>query len=109
MSIEDKSRYVNDAVELLKELIATPRVSRDEAAAADKMEAKMRAWGMNPRREANNLWVVSDNFDEAKQTILLNAHIDTVKPVATWTKNPHEPLLEGDKLFGLGSNDCGGG
>ena len=41
MSIEDKSRYVNDAVGLLKELIATPRVSRDEAAAADKMEAKM--------------------------------------------------------------------
>ena len=109
MSIEDKSRYVNDAVGLLKELIATPRVSRDETAAADLMEAKMREWGLNPRREANNLWVVSDNYDEAKQTILLNAHIDTVKPVATWTKNPHEPLLEGDKLFGLGSNDCGGG
>ena len=109
MGIEDKSRYVNDAVELLKELIATPRVSRDETVAADKMEVKMREWGLNPRREANNLWVVSDNFDEAKQTILLNAHIDTVKPVATWTRNPHEPLLEGDKLFGLGSNDCGGG
>ena len=109
MSIEDKSRYVNDAVGLLKELIATPRVSRDETAAADLMEAKMREWGLNPRRDANNLWVVSDNYDEAKQTILLNAHIDTVKPVATWTKNPHEPLLEGDKLFGLGSNDCGGG
>ena len=109
MSIEDKSRYVNDAVGLLKELIATPRVSRDETAAADLMEAKMREWGLNPRREANNLWVVSDNYDEAKQTILLNAHIDTVKPVATWTRNPHEPLLEGDKLFGLGSNDCGGG
>ena len=109
MSIEDKSRYVNDAVELLKKLIATPRVSRDETAAADKMEAKMREWGMNPQREANNLWGVSDNFDEAKQTILLNAHIDTVKPVATWTKNPHEPLQEGDRLYGLGANDCGGG
>jgi len=109
MGIEDKSRYMNDAVELLKELIATPRVSRDETKAADKMEAKMREWGLNPRREANNLWVVSDNFDDTKQTILLNAHIDTVKPVATWTKNPYEPLMEGDKLFGLGSNDCGGG
>lgn len=109
MSIEDKSRYVNDAVELLKELIATPRVSRDETEAADKMETMMREWGLNPQREANNLWVVSDNFNETRQTILLNAHIDTVKPVATWTKNPYEPLLEGDKLFGLGSNDCGGG
>ena len=42
MGIEDKSRYVNDAVELLKELIATPRVSRDETAAADLMEERMR-------------------------------------------------------------------
>ena len=48
MSIEDKGRYVNDAVGLLKELIATPRVSRDETAAADLMEAKMREWGLNP-------------------------------------------------------------
>ena len=109
MGIEDKSRYVNDAVELLKELIATPRVSRDETAAADLMEAKMREWGLNPRREANNLWVVSDNYDEAKQTILLNAHIDTVKPVKTWTRDPYEPEVIGDKLFGIGANDCGGG
>jgi len=69
----------------------------------------MREWGLNPRREANNLWVVADGYDEAKPTVLLNAHIDTVKPVATWTKDPHEPLLEGDQLFGLGANDCGGG
>ena len=109
MCIEDKSGYVRDAVELLKELIATPRVSRNETEAADKMELKMRAWGMNPRREANNLWVICDDYDEARPTILLNAHIDTVKPVATWTKDPHKPLVEDDKLFGLGSNDCGGG
>lgn len=109
MCIEDKSGYVRDAVELLKELIATPRVSRNETEAADKMESKMRAWGMNPRREANNLWVICDDYDEARPTILLNAHIDTVKPVVTWTKDPHKPLVEDDKLFGLGSNDCGGG
>lgn len=109
MSVEERSRYVDDAVELLRMLIATPRVSRSETEAADKMEAKMCEWGLNPRREANNLWVVAEGFDEAKQTILLNAHIDTVKPVATWTKDPHEPLMEGNQLFGLGSNDCGGG
>ena len=101
--------YMNDAVELLKELIATPRVSRSENAATNLMEARMTQWGLNPKREANNLWAMSDHFDETKQTILLNAHIDTVKPVATWTKNPHEPVIEGDRLYGLGSNDCGGG
>ena len=109
MSIEEKSRYVNDAVELLKELIATPRASRNETEAADVMEQRMAQWGLNPQREANNLWAISDNFDEAKQTILLNAHIDTVKPVKTWTRDPYEPEVIDDKLFGIGANDCGGG
>lgn len=109
MSIEEKKQYVNEAVELLKTLIATPRESRNETEAANKLEAKMREWGMNPNREANNLWVVSDGFDEERPTLLLNAHIDTVKAVKTWTRNPYEPTIEDDKLYGLGSNDCGGG
>ncbi len=109
MSIEEKSRYVNDAVELLMELIATPRASRNETEAADVMEQRMAQWGLNPQREANNLWAVSDNFNKAKQTILLNAHIDTVKPVKTWTRDPYEPEVINDKLFGIGANDCGGG
>ena len=100
---------MNDAVELLMELIATPRASRNETEAADVMEQQMAQWGLNPQREANNLWAVSDNFDEAKQTILLNAHIDTVKPVKTWTRDPYEPEVIDDKLFGIGANDCGGG
>lgn len=109
MSIEEKSRYVNDAVELLKDLIATPRASRNETEAADVMEQRMAQWGLNPQREANNLWAVSDNFNKAKQTILLNAHIDTVKPVKTWTRDPYKPEIIDDKLFGIGANDCGGG
>ena len=107
--MEDKKCYVNDALGLLKELIAIPSVSRDETLAADCMEGKMKGWGLNPHRDANNLWVICDDYDEAKPTVLLNAHVDTVKPVATWTKNPYEPVVEGDKLYGLGSNDCGGG
>ena len=109
MSIEEKRQYVNEAVELLKTLIATPRESRNETEAANKLEAKMREWGMNPNREANNLWVVGDGFDEERPTLLLNAHIDTVKAVKTWTRNPYEPTVEDDNLYGLGSNDCGGG
>ena len=40
---------------------------------------------------------------------MLNAHIDTVKPVSTWTRDPFLPTQEGDMIYGLGSNDCGGG
>lgn len=55
------------------------------------------------------MFAVCDDYDESKPTMLLNAHIDTVKPVATWTRDPFAPEIDGDRLYGLGSNDCGGG
>lgn len=97
------------AVELLKHLIATPSVSRSEEQAANVMEQAIRDMGLEPRREVNNVWVTDPNFDEKRPTLLLNAHIDTVKPVATWTRNPYSPEQEEDTIYGLGSNDCGGG
>lgn len=100
---------INDAVDLLKRLIATPSVSRDEAAAADVMETYLKEKGLAPQRHGNNVWCMSCGFDEKKPTILLNAHIDTVKPVAGWQHDPFLPTLEDGRLYGLGSNDCGGG
>lgn len=101
--------YTDEAVELLKRLIATPSVSRDESRAADIIEEYMTSRSLSPKREANNVFAVCDDYDESKPTLLLNAHIDTVKPVATWTRDPFAPEVEGDRLYGLGSNDCGGG
>lgn len=101
--------YTSDAIALLKKLIATPSVSRNEKDAADVMEEQMRAYGFAPHREANNLWILDPHYDEQQPTILLNAHIDTVKPVATWQRDPFTPTMEGETLYGLGSNDCGGG
>ena len=102
-------KYTNEAVELLKKLIATPSVSRDEKQAADVMEEAMRSYGFGPERIGNNLMIKSNDWDDSRPTILLNAHIDTVKPVSTWTRDPFTPTMEGDRLYGLGSNDCGGG
>lgn len=101
--------YLNDAVELLQHLISTPSISRNEKAAADIMQQQMESYGLAPRREANNLWVLSPDWDAAKPTLLLNAHIDTVKPAASYTRDPYAPTLEDGCLYGLGSNDCGGG
>ncbi len=101
--------YAGDAIDLLCALISTPSVSRDEKAAADVMQQRMTAYGLAPHRHGNNLWVIADGYDEQKPTLLLNAHIDTVKPAVSWTRDPFSPTLEGDRLYGLGSNDCGGG
>lgn len=102
-------QYTTEAVSLLSHLIATPSVSRDERRAADIMEEELRRCGFEPRREANNVWATGHHVSDKRPTLLLNAHIDTVKPVASYTRNPYEPSLEDGTLYGLGSNDCGGG
>ena len=101
--------YTDRAIALLKRLIATPSVSRDERRAADIMEEELTRCGFTPHREANNVWAIGPCQREDRPTLLLNAHIDTVKPVASYTRNPYEPSLEDGTLYGLGSNDCGGG
>ena len=101
-------RYTNDAVELLSELISTPSVSRDEKAAADVLQRKIKEWRLPCKRIGNNL-IVAKRLSKKKPTMLLNAHIDTVKPVETWTRDPFVPTIEDGKLYGLGANDCGGG
>ncbi|WP_028903374.1 MULTISPECIES: M20 family metallo-hydrolase [unclassified Prevotella] len=105
----DFRNYTNDAVELLKELIAIPSVSRNETKAADKMADYLRLWNLPFGREGNNLWVGCPDWDNNRPTVMLNAHIDTVKPVNSWTHDPFCPTQEGDLLYGLGANDCGGG
>lgn len=104
-----QEEYVRDAIGLLSQLIATPSTSRNEKDAADIMEKALHNYGFTPHREANNVWVIAPHFDEQKPTLLLNAHIDTVKPVDSWKRDPFAPTIEGDTLYGLGSNDCGGG
>ena len=105
--MNNKDTLTVEAVALLKQLISTPRRSREETAAADIMAKAMQDFGLEIQREGNNIWSVCPDYDESKPTLLLNAHIDTVKAVATWTRDPFSPTLEGDRLYGLGSNDDG--
>lgn len=98
-----------EATELLKHLIATPSFSREEGAAADVLQAYLEEAGLRPKRKGNNLWCLPTTLNPKRSTLLLNAHIDTVRPVSGWQRNPFCPSIEGDYLYGLGSNDCGGG
>jgi acetylornithine deacetylase len=97
----------NEAVSLLKGLIAIPSVSREENAAADFLQNYIEAQGMSTCRSGNNVWCLSPVFDLSKPTILLNSHIDTVRPVNGWRREPFVPFEENGKLYGLGSNDAG--
>lgn len=100
--------YSNDAIELLKKLISIESLSRHEDQAADLIEVYIKEKGYTPNRKGNNIWVWANKKDDKKPVLLLNSHIDTVKPSSKWTYKPFEPTTEGDKLYGLGSNDAGG-
>ncbi|MEE9462533.1 MAG: M20/M25/M40 family metallo-hydrolase [Bacteroidales bacterium] len=95
------------AVGLVKELIRNPSVSREEKQAADLLEAVMKEHGLTVLRKHHNLWTVHRVSDD-RPNILLNSHLDTVKPVAGWKRDPFVPQVEGDRIYGLGSNDAGG-
>jgi len=97
----------NDAVALLQQLIAIPSFSTEEKAAADFLERYIEIKGYVVTRKDNNLLILSPDFDPSRPTILLNSHIDTVKPVSGWVSDPFIPRIDGDKLTGLGSNDAG--
>ena len=104
----DKEATLNEALNLLKVLISTPSISREEEAAANSLQTYMERSGILTNRSGNNVWCVSPKFDLNKPTILLNSHIDTVKPVSGWQKQPFTPSEVNGKIYGLGSNDAGG-
>jgi len=90
-------------IALLQKLIAIPSLSRDESAVADFLETWLAEEGLQPRRCGNNLWCCHGTGP----AVLIDAHIDTVRPVAGWTRDPFMPTLEEGRLYGLGSNDDG--
>lgn len=97
-----------DAIHLLKQLIATPSFSKEEDNTADILEQFLESKGVHTNVFLKNIWAKNKHFDENKPTILLNSHHDTVKPNKGYTLDPFTPIVKDEKLFGLGSNDAGG-
>ena len=97
-----------DTIGLLSKLISIPSISREEEAACTCLEIWLKDNGFSGvHRVGNNLWMESE-APSGKPTILLNAHLDTVKPASGYSRDPFLPSIEDGKLFGLGSNDDGG-
>ena len=88
---QDIDALYYNAVDLLKEMISTPSFSREEHNVAEVIISCMHKMGFSPDRKGNNLWIRNKDFDPSKPTILLNSHMDTVRPVSGWTKDPFFP------------------
>jgi acetylornithine deacetylase len=92
-------------IDLLVEMLSIPSISMKEQARADFLESYLHSKGFKPNRIHNNLLLGDPQARGPK--VLLNSHLDTVPPVEGWETDPHRPLLEGDRITALGSNDAG--
>ena len=108
MANQDISQLHAEALELLKQLIATPSFSKEENETAEILIHFFSQKGIEHFRVGNNVYAKNKFYDASKPSVLLNSHHDTVKPNAKYTRDPFEPVVEDGKLFGLGSNDAGG-
>jgi acetylornithine deacetylase len=97
-----------EAISLLKELIAIPSFSGKEDKAADKVNTFLQKAGIKTKRKMHNIWAENKNFQAGRPVLLLNSHLDTVRPNDSWQSDPFKPQIKDGKLFGLGSNDAGG-
>jgi len=97
-----------EALNLLKDLIALPSFSKEEDKTAARIQDFFAKHDISAKRQENNIWARNKSYNPLLPTILLNSHHDTVKPNPGWTKDPFTPEIAADKLYGLGSNDAGG-
>ncbi|MEE1069009.1 MAG: M20/M25/M40 family metallo-hydrolase [Paludibacteraceae bacterium] len=95
----------NKYITLLQRMIQTPSISGEENAVCTLLAEWMTAEGITVHRVENNLWA---ECGDGPETILLNAHIDTVKPSVSYTRDPFDGEYDGQTIYGLGANDDGG-
>ena len=98
----------DEAIELLSQLIATPSFSKEEDNTSALIKNFLETHSVKTEQYLYNIWAKNKYFDNAKPTILLNSHHDTVKPNKGYTLDPFSAIEKDGKLFGLGSNDAGG-
>ncbi|MGS0747147.1 M20 family metallo-hydrolase [Halpernia sp. GG3] len=106
-SIYNSEDLLKNATDLLKKLIATPSLSKDEYDASLVIEGYFQHRDIPTNRLKNNIWATNKYFDESKPSIVLNTHHDTVKPNKAYTNDPFIAIEKDGKMFGLGSNDAG--
>jgi acetylornithine deacetylase/succinyl-diaminopimelate desuccinylase-like protein len=115
--VEFLRERADEILEFTCELIRTPSVNPpgDEVPISKVILEKLRMLGVTERQivgaldERPNV-LAHVQGTEPGRTMMLSGHIDTKPPgnLDEWKTNPHEPVIIGDQLVGLGSGDMKG-
>ena len=100
--------WTESAEAFLEKLVRIPGNSFEESARADFIQEYLEGRGLKVERLGENIIVRDPMADASRPTLMLNSHIDTVKPSESYTFNPYDPPVAEDRIYGLGSNDAGG-
>lgn len=85
-----------------RELVETRSESHDEAAIAQMVFDRLSEWGAQPERLGRNVVARAGRGPK----VILCSHLDTVPATEAWTREPWKAIREGDRIYGLGSNDA---
>jgi len=93
--------------ETLRDLIAIPSLSGEEGQVAAYIYDFLKANNIDAERDPSGNVVAV--VGEGEQVLHINGHMDTVRPVATWTLDPFKPVVKDGRLYGLGASDMQSG
>jgi len=100
--------HLEEYIELLQSLIRTLSLSGSEQGTGDILASFFNEKGIAIERLHNNIIARNKYYQEGLPLLILNSHHDTVKIGDGWLTDPLGAQLEGDFLYGRGSNDAGG-
>jgi succinyl-diaminopimelate desuccinylase len=96
-------------IELAKKLIGVPSVTGDEKAVMNRAKELIEEFGVEVEFHGTDDRPIINAVlnPEAEKLLIFNGHLDVV-PIAkpdAWSKDPWNPVVEGDRLYGRGSSD----
>ena len=111
--LKSKNSGLRDgALEFTRDLVAIPSHSLQEKDVAVRIIREMNAVGFDKviQDDAGNV-VGLMGGRSAAPTLLLNTHMDTVKPGSEeqWGESPYSARITEGRLYGVGASDCKGG
>ncbi|MFC4357582.1 M20 family metallopeptidase [Halobium salinum] len=110
----------DDTLSLLQDLVRIPSPYFEEEEIVEFVHDWLDEAGLDPEYhrveepditgyEGRNVLARLEGSDPDAPTLLLNAHVDTVKIVDAWEEDPFSGRIEDGKLYGQGACDMKGG
>jgi acetylornithine deacetylase/succinyl-diaminopimelate desuccinylase family protein len=99
--------------DLLSDMVAIPSIINEERELAEFLQETLDSIGMDARlqiveKDRANI-IASHVFSPEGPKLMFNGHLDTVPVCEGWTRDPFQPIITGDRLYGLGSADMKAG